>query len=291
MIFFGFMIDKELQKQKNAQKNARKKKQMSSVEKEQKFIKTGSKLLTALVVMLCIVLGFVNVFSGDDDEAANFLQPSKTLTALFEACDVSQLVDDPITNDGKDNLINKIKTAGLDILENNNPNYDKFMQDEISLTADISFTSQEVALLYSYTFMNARDTYNMNIHQLTLKQSGGNVSMYSVTTLSFYNLFTKHVKNNYDENTLNNFPKKIYVVNECVWVNGAWQFKPVRINNLTAQESVEMVELLKTTSKNIKLDEYAPNLIINYLEAMAEKTNSTINYSNNTVEYKINNSN
>jgi len=104
-------------------------------------------------------------------------------------------------------------------------------------------------------------------------------------------VFTKHVKNNYDEASLDKFPKKIYVVNECTLVNGIWTYSKVRYNNLDATKSDEINELLHTTTPNLKPDEYVPNLIINYLNALSEKTNSTLTYVDGGIELKLNNSN
>jgi len=284
MIFMGYLLDPSRKKKKRKGK-------LTPAEKERRFISIGSKFCTLLVCVLAVVLGTINTFKGNDGDATNYLQPSEALVSIFETTDLTKIVDDPISIDGKDAMVSKIKSVGLDILENNNPNYDKFMEETIALNKDVNFSSQEIALMYSYTFMNNPDSYNMNIHQLSLRQSGENVSLYMVSTLNFYKLFTKHVKNNYDEASLDKFPKKIYVVNECTLVNGIWTYSKVRYNNLDATKSDEINELLHTTTPNLKPDEYVPNLIINYLNALSEKTNSTLTYVDGGIELKLNNSN
>ena len=128
----------------------KKKKKRQYINKEDKLIQLGSKVLTIFTIFLCIILGAVKTFSGEEDTGVYL---TADFTALYQACDDTQIITDRVDDDNRPAMLVKMKDAGLDLLDDDMPDYDKFNQESISMTSDITFTSQEVALLYSYIYV------------------------------------------------------------------------------------------------------------------------------------------
>ena len=261
-------------------KKKRKKKKLTPQEKEARFVKIGSRLCVIFVIVFAVFYSAFTVFGGTGDEGS---AQKLDFDAIYKTCDESLIITDDINVKYKDAMIDKIKTSQLDIINNDNPTYEKFDQESISIGSDISFTSREIALLYTYTFSTNPDPYDMVLRQYTVTQHDDSITVYSVATLSLYKLFTKHVKALYDDETIDKLPKKIFVVNTSTYKDGVWTFSNVLYNNMTPEQSETMSSYIAQTTPNINLDRYVPKLVLTYLTVLSERTNTTLTYVDNGI--------
>lgn len=270
----------------------KKKKQKKKLHGEEKFVKMGTRVLMLITIVFCIILGTIKTFSGDED-GNNYL--TADFTSLYEVCDTREIITIPVSDDYRAGMVEKINTANLDILSDNPstenmPSYEKFSQDNISITSNISFTSQEVALLYSYVYMFNPDAYDTILQQFIINKSdNGVVTIDIVSSISFYDLFTKKVKGQYESNAISQLPKRIYAINSFTLDNGTCIYSDVKYNNMSVEKSKEVSQLINTATPDINMNNYIPNLVVNFLNELSTKSNTTLTYINDGITLSINN--
>ena len=148
-------------------KNKKIKKPLTSQEKEKRFIKIGTRICLVLAISFAIIFGISDAVGSFKEATSTDI--SEELTKLISGVNRSELIYEEIDNDYFDGMMVKIADSQLDIIDNDKPNHEKYSQDNISLTEDICFTNQEIALLYSYVFMFSPDAYDVIFQQLITK--------------------------------------------------------------------------------------------------------------------------
>lgn len=264
----------------------KKKKKYKYINWEDKLIRIGSRALTIFTILLCIILGTIKTFSGEEDPTSYL---TADFTSLYSACDTEEIITNPVSDDYRADMLIKIDAAGLDIVEDSMPDYDKFSEESIPMTGDISFTSQEVALLYSYVYMFNPDPYDVIIQQLTITNNNGIININSVSTIDFYTLFTKKMKGSYKSDELAQLPKRIYIINNLTFENGAPLYSTALYNNMDGKESNNVTKLINTATTDIDMSKYIPDLITNFLDELSTKTNSTLSYEGEGIKLTLNN--
>ena len=262
------------------------KKKRQYINWEDKLIRIGSRALTITTIFLCIILGTINTFSGEQDPNTYL---TADFTALYEACDYTKIITDPVTDDNFDPMVEKIKNSGLDILDKGIPKYDKFDQDEINMTSDISLSSQEIALLYSYIHMNSHDPYDVIIRQLNITNENNIINIYSVCTIDFDSLFTKKVKGSYQSEALSQLPKRVFIINSLTFEDDVPLYTTALYNNMDEAQSNNVTTLINSVTIDIDMSKYIPDLITKFLDDLSTKTNSTLSFENNGIKLTLNN--
>lgn len=266
----------------------KKKKRKGYINREDKLIKLGSRVLTILTIFVCIILGTIKTFSGEQD-LNTYL--TADFTSLYEACDTREIITVPISDDYRPAMLVKMKDSGLDLLEKDMPNYEKFNKETIPMTSDITFTSQEVALLYSYVYMFNPDPYDVIIQQLTISNTNDTININSVCTIDFYTLFTKKVKGSYQSDALSQLPKRIYVINNLTFDNGTPVYSTAIYNNMDEKESNNVTTLINSATTDIDMSKYIPDIITRFLDELSTKTNSTLTYESDGIKLTLNTTN
>ena len=256
----------------------------TALEKEQSFVKIGSNILIVVVFVIAVIVAFNNSF-GNIDLSGTDSSSLSTLTLLTESVDTSKLFSEQLSDEGKPALINKIKTAGLDILTNDELDYSKYSSDNISINSDLNLTSSEVGLLYSYLFVENTDKYNTVFYEVIITTSGDVTTIKTVASINFYNAFTSKLTLT-DSETTESIPRRIYLTNTITFDNGTYSYSQVLYNNLSESNSKEISTLVDTANSSAKLNEYVPKLLINMIETLASKTGTTYSYSANQLQLK-----
>ena len=256
----------------------------TALEKEQSFGKIGTNLLLVVVFVIAIIVAFNNSF-GNIDLSDTDSSSLSTLSLLVETVDTSKLFSDQLSDEDKPTLINKIKAAELDILTNNELDYSKYASDNISISGDLTLTSSEVGLLYSYLFVENTDKYNTIFYEVTITTSGDTTTIKTVASINFYNAFTSKLTLT-NSDTTNSLPRRIYLTNTTTYTNGVYSYSQVLYNNLSESNSKEVSSLVNEVNSSAKLNEYVPNLLIEMIETWSTKTGTTYSYSANQLQLK-----
>jgi len=264
-------------------KKKKQKRPLTSLEKEQKFIKISTRICLILVFTFAIGYGVAdtaNKFSTSE------VQLSQDFIKLCEQVNTGELIYAPIDNDYYDGLVTKINASELDIMDDDKLSYEKYNKEAITLNSDLILNNQELALMYSYIFMFNPDTYDIIIQQLIIDTYDKGYSIEIISTMDFYLLFSSKADANYSSNELKSLPKKVFATNKVVVENNTFAYSNVKFNNLTDEESLSIAKLINSVN-NVNLNEYVPNLILTFVNNLSQKTGSLFSFEDSCVKFKV----
>ena len=257
----------------------------SSFEKEQSFIKISTRLLIITVFIIAVIVAFNKTF-GKIDLSNTETNSLSALSKLSNKVDTTKLISNQLSDTDKPALIEKIKASGLDILTNDEIDYEKYSLDSISINSDLNLNSNEVGLIYSYLFVNNTDKYNTVIYEISITKNNDTITLKTVASINFYNLFTSKLSGSQNDETIKSLPKRIYITNTTTYTNEVFSYSQAVFNNLTESESKEISNLIKNTNKTVDLNNYIPNLIIEMINNIATKTNTSFIFDDNSLTFK-----
>ncbi len=259
------------------------KKQKAPLSKEQRFIKTSTNILLAVTIIIVVVLSGVKVFGDVDLGSGN--DSVNAITKLQESVNTGAIISHQISDENKPALIEKMKTSGFDLLTDNEFDYDKYSSATISLSNNISFTAEEIGLIYSYIFLDHPDTYNINLYQIDITLNDGITTFKTVASIDFYKLYTKYIDSS--TTSTNSFPKRVYIINSATFDGSEWSHSTPLFNNLTSDESKNIKSLVNSVNNTIDLNSYVFNKITLFIQDLANKTNSTYTFDENLVSFDL----
>ena len=193
-------------------------KQKKNLKNEQSFIKLSTNLLMMTVLIFAVVFAYKNTFGTIDLNNTN-TDTETSISALINKVDTSLLISNQLSDIDKPQLIEKIKQSELDILSNNEFDYNKYISDNINIKKDIELTANEVGLLYSYLFVDFPDKYNTILYEISITKTDTATTIKTVASISLYNLFTSKIS---DNESFSSLPKRIYVTNIATYKNNQY---------------------------------------------------------------------
>jgi hypothetical protein len=96
------------------------------------------------------------------------------------------------------------------------------------------------------------------------------------------------VKGDYKSEELSELPKRIYVINNLTYENGVPLYSTAIYNNMSEKESNNVTTLINTATTDIDMSKYIPDTIINFLDELSTKTNSTMSYTSDGIKLTLN---
>lgn len=267
----------------NKKKKLKLKKTKKPVDKEQAFIKYGTTILMIAVIVFAVVMSVIRIKNNFSlDNLGNY---SNALTALTVEVDTNKIITNQLSDEGKAELITKLTNSGLDILTDNEVEYDKYSQKNIAITGNLSLTDQEVGLLYSYLFVNHMGEYDAILYQISISSNDEGYVINTVASVDFNKLFTSKLSKETIDSTL---PKRVYVINSATYSNGNFSYSQTLFNNLTEEDSKGVSSAIKQVN-DVDIDKYIPFRIITMLNNISLKSNTDLTFSDNNVAFNLKN--
>lgn len=241
-------------------KKVKQKNPRTAQQKEDLFIKIGTKIL----IIVCIIIAIVYAIKS----VGNALKVSdlKLMEELSKEVDVSLIVTKPIESDDETLLYAKISTSELDILNENVISYEKYNRTNISITNSVTFSANEFAVLYNALFFDHTDKYNTTLKQLDFISIDGGHKIKCVSAMDLNKLLPS-----LDTGT----GIKIYIVNECEIKNGVVTPIKTTFNNMSDELCSQLVSSINSQD-TINIEKYVASQITRFADTLATRTNCNL---------------
>lgn len=250
-------------------KKVKQKTPRTTQQKEDLFVKIGTKILIVVCIIVAIVYAIKSV--GDTLKVSDL----KLVEELSKEVDISLIVTNPIESDDETSLYAKISASGLDILDENVISYEKYNRTNISITSGVTFSANEFALLYNALFFDHPDKYNTTLKQLDFFSIDGGYKIRCVSAMDLNKLLPS-----LDTGT----GLKIYVVNECEIKNGVITPIKTAFNNMSDELCSQLVSSINSQD-TINIEKYVASQITRFADTLATRINCNTAIADGTISF------
>jgi len=251
---------------KNKQKRKR-----TSAEKEQTFINISTKILVIITIIAAVAYAVISIKNQFNSSGL------KALEELGKEPDTSTIITRPITDELYTSLNSKIENSGFDVLVDGEVDYGKFCQTTIDITNNLSLTSNELGLLYNSIHLTNPDKYSMIVKQVDTEKLSNGYKLKIVCTVDMKTLFP----------SVPDVPARVYITSESEIKSGVITPLKTIYNNLSTSLSDELSTAINDQESKPNIQNYIPSLIVNFMKNIVQKTNTTLEVSNNQISFNL----